>query len=81
MPHIEGIISYIKSEMDEMEREEFFRVKKVRRPLSSATLPSVHNVPVLSDDAKANVPTSASPNDGNFEWRAFETLHKALYTE
>jgi len=29
MPHIEGIISYIKSEMDEMEREEFFRVKKV----------------------------------------------------
>ena len=31
MPHIEGIISYIKSEMDEMEREEFFRVKKVPR--------------------------------------------------
>merc|ERR1719152_242548 len=29
MPQIEGIISYIKSEMDEMEREEFFRVKKV----------------------------------------------------
>lgn len=29
MPRIEGIIAYIKSEMDEMEREEFFRVKKV----------------------------------------------------
>jgi V-type H+-transporting ATPase subunit D len=29
MPRLDGIISYIKSEMDEMEREEFFRVKKV----------------------------------------------------
>jgi V-type H+-transporting ATPase subunit D len=29
IPKIEDIISYIKSEMDEMEREEFFRVKKV----------------------------------------------------
>merc|ERR1719213_572927 len=29
MPRIEGIIAHIKSEMDEMEREEFFRVKKV----------------------------------------------------
>merc|ERR1711990_434892 len=29
IPKIEEIISYIKSEMDEMEREEFFRVKKV----------------------------------------------------
>jgi len=29
MPRMEDIIAYIKSEMDEMEREEFFRVKKV----------------------------------------------------
>jgi V-type H+-transporting ATPase subunit D len=29
MPRMEDIISYIKTEMDEMEREEFFRVKKV----------------------------------------------------
>jgi V-type H+-transporting ATPase subunit D len=29
MPKMESIIAYIKSEMDEMEREEFFRVKKV----------------------------------------------------
>merc|ERR1719375_1027091 len=29
MPRMENIIAYIKTEMDEMEREEFFRVKKV----------------------------------------------------
>merc|ERR1719326_2409936 len=29
MPRMEDIIAYIKTEMDEMEREEFFRVKKV----------------------------------------------------
>merc|ERR1719408_290641 len=29
IPMIEDVISYIKGEMDEMDREEFFRVKKV----------------------------------------------------
>merc|ERR1719213_1315706 len=42
MPRIEGIIAYIKSEMDEMEREEFFRVKKVvekkRQKIAAAKL-------------------------------------------
>ena len=30
LPHIEGVISYIKKELDEMEREEFTRVKKLK---------------------------------------------------
>ena len=30
LPHIEGVISYIKKELDEMECEEFTRVKKLK---------------------------------------------------
>merc|ERR1719301_217563 len=55
MPRMEDIIAYIKSEMDEMEREEFFRVKKVvekkREKLAREAL----------EEAKGAAPAAAKP--------------------